>query len=130
MKYFFIIAIVTTLFSCKKTNTNDNNCSSTVNSGIFTVNSSTLTANVNQEINFELLFAVINGCGISSDLETLKEGNIVTINAKTKYEGCICTQIYFEVKKAYSFKSPIAGNFKLKFNRGDNSFIEKDVVIQ
>jgi hypothetical protein len=133
-KYYFLLVVSITMlaFGCKKPeNTGSTNpCSHTVNSGILNVSSTTLTANVNQEIIFEMLFPVINGCGISSTVESSAVGNIVTLNVFTRYEGCICTQIYSENKKNYNFKSLVAGNFKLKFNKGNGTFIEKDVVIQ
>jgi hypothetical protein len=128
MKYFFIASCVL-FFSCKKATTNDT-CSSTINSGILAVISSTLTVSVNQDINFEVTYGVANGCGISSDMESIKDGNNVTINMLTKYEGCVCTQIYSEGRKIYTFKSAVVGNFKLKFSKGDNTFIEKNVVVQ
>jgi hypothetical protein len=131
LKYNSILIVLIIMFtcSCKKT-TSDDNCASTSISGILSATSTTLTGNINQEINFELLYGIANGCSISSEVETLKEGNIVSIKVMTKSVGCVCTAIYFEGKKTYIFKSPTAGNFKLKFNTGNNNFIEKDVVIQ
>jgi hypothetical protein len=130
MKYILIASCVL-LFSCKKANTNNNDtCSTTVNSGIVGVNSTTLTANVNQDINFEVLYAIANGCATTSNLEILKSGNIITVNMLTKFEGCVCTQVYFEGKKPYIFRSSTAGNFKLKFSDGNGGYIERDVVIQ
>jgi hypothetical protein len=128
MKYFFIASCVL-FFSCKKATTNDT-CSSTINSGILTVSGPSFSVAVNQDINFEVSYGVANGCGVSSDMEIIKDGNIVKINMLTKYEGCICTQIYSEGRKNYTFKSAVVGNFKLKFSKGDNTFIEKNVIVQ
>jgi hypothetical protein len=130
MKYLSILIIGVLLFSCKKASTNDDTCSSTINSGILAVTSTTPTGAVNQDIHFEVLYGVANGCGTSSNMESIKDGNSTTVNMLTKFVGCICTQIYTEAKKTYTFKSADVGNFKLKFNKGDNTFIEKNVVIQ
>jgi hypothetical protein len=129
MKYLSVAILVLSifLFSCKKIN---NNCSSKINSAIISVNSPTLAGSVNQELNFELVYGIANGCGISSEIESIKEGNVIAINIKTQFEGCVCTEIFFEEKKTYTFKSSTVGNFKLKFSKGNNTFIEKDVVIQ
>ncbi len=130
MKYFTLIIFANVLLfiSCSKTKNND--CLNKLNSNITSVQSTTLTASVNQEINFEVKFGNINSCGISTEIETTKNGNIMTINAVTQYRGCVCAEIYLEVIQSYIFKSATAGNFKLKFNKGNNTFIEKDVVIQ
>lgn len=116
--------------SCSKKSIEDNNCSCIINSSILAVNSSSLTASVNQEISFEILFENADGCSVSSEVEYFKDGNNITVSIMTKREGCICTQVYSEIKKIYIFKSAIVGNFKLKFNRGNNTLIEKDVVVQ
>ena len=130
MKYILIASCVF-LFSCKKADPNNNDtCSSIINSGILAVTSSTLTAAVNQDINFEVSYSIANGCAISSNMESIRDANTVTVNMLTKFEGCVCTQIYSEGKKTYVFKSAVAGNFKLKFSKKDNTFIEKNVVIQ
>jgi hypothetical protein len=130
MKYV-LIAFCMFLFSCKKATTNNNGtCSNTINSGILAVTSTALTASINQDLSFEVLYGIANGCAISSNIESIKEGNIVTVNMLTKFEGCFCTEIYSEAKKIFLFKSPIVGNFKLKFSKGNNTFIEKDVIIQ
>jgi metal-sulfur cluster biosynthetic enzyme len=130
MKYFNLIIFVNVLLliSCNKINNNE--CLNKLNSSINIVQSSTLTASVNQEINFELQVGNINSCGISTEIETTQNGNIITINAITQYRGCACAEIYLQVIQSYIFKSATAGNFKLKFNKGNNTFIEKDVVVQ
>ncbi len=130
MKYFTLIIFANVLLfvSCNKTK--DNDCLNKLNSNITSAQSTTLTASVNQGINFEVQFGNINSCGISTEMETIKNGNLITINAITQYRGCVCAEIYLGVVQSYIFKSATAGNFKLKFNKGNNTFIEKDVVIQ
>jgi hypothetical protein len=66
------------LFYCKKAKTNNDICSRTMNSGILSVTSPTLMAALNQDLSFEVSYGIANGCGISSNIESVKEGNIVT----------------------------------------------------
>jgi hypothetical protein len=100
MNYFFIASCVL-FFSCKKATTNDT-CSSIINSDILTVSGPSFPVAVNQEISFEVTHGVANGCGTTSNMESIKDGNITTVNMLTKFEGCICTKVYTEAKKTYT----------------------------
>lgn len=88
------------------------------------------SGNVNQDIPFNVAFALINGCGSFSRFEESAIGNTITVNVITKYEGCVCAEIYGEQKKEYFFKRSIPGNYQIKFNKGDNTYITKDIFIQ
>lgn len=71
------------------------NCASTDISVILNVkHTSTLAVGINQPIAFTITHGIANGCGVSSSQKIVKEGNVINISMLTKYEGCVCTEIY------------------------------------
>ena len=77
-----------------------------------------------------MTFAIGNGCGQFFKFEESVTGNNTVIKIITKFEGCICTAIYGEFKKEFIFKKAVPGTYRLQFEKGDGSFLVKEIRIQ
>ena len=94
IKYFYILFTLIFIVCCKNISVPEN-CASTDISAILNVeHTSTLAVGINQPIAFTITHGIANGCGVSSSQKIVKEGNVINISMLTKYEGCVCTEIY------------------------------------
>ncbi|MCR4031515.1 MULTISPECIES: hypothetical protein [Flavobacterium] len=78
---------------------------------------------VNQTIPIKIKFNVDNGCGSFSSISETNLGNTKTITIKAKYEGCFCTMNIPIIETTYNFTARTAGNYTLKFSKGDGSYV-------
>jgi hypothetical protein len=88
------------------------------------------TGQVNEEINFQVIFGVHNGCGQFGSFEESSEGNSRTISVTAKYEGCGCTNDAPGRIGTYKFKTSQAGTYYLKFLQVNNVYLIDTLTIQ
>jgi hypothetical protein len=84
---------------------------------------------VNQEINFIVSHAVFNGCGFYSSRKTIMAGNSLVVTFYAKYRDGICTMDIPIRKTNYQFMPKRKGTYTFKFNKGDNTFLTKEIII-
>lgn len=117
-KYIISFSLLTSVFftSCKKEK--EDECIETVTSDILSADGPSV-GSVNQDINFTLTYPIINGCGEFEELIESNEGNTRLVTIKSKYIGCICTQVYGTLTTNYTFKTATPGTYYLNFLQGD-----------
>jgi hypothetical protein len=111
---------------CKK---EEDVCRAVKNNAVVDVQSPA-AGSVNQDIPINITYAILNGCGSFENIDQQINGNTVTIYARTKYEGCICTQDYHESLTVYNFRATQAGTYTLQFLKPDNTWITRTVSVQ
>ncbi|MEO5968238.1 MAG: hypothetical protein ABIP68_03240 [Ferruginibacter sp.] len=88
------------------------------------------TALVNQELNLNVSFVCINGCGQFGNFEESNSANNTIIKVNAKYEGCVCTQDVPTRSTVYKFKKSEAGIYELKFWQTDTTFYNYTIIVQ
>lgn len=116
------------LSSCGKTH-KANNCISFTKAPVINVEGQN-TGLVNQNIPLTISFNIINGCGQFVNLEQTSNGNTNTISVITKYEGCICTQVFITTQTIYNFIATQPGIYYIKFLQAENTYLTHSIVIQ
>jgi hypothetical protein len=121
------ILFIASLSGCKKED--DDTCLSFRNDEVLDAQGAT-TGGINQDIPFTVTYALSNGCGSFAGFEQQTSGNTISVYAKTKYEGCICTQDYRTFQSVYNFRATQAGTYTLQFLKPDSTFLTRIVSIQ
>lgn len=88
-----------------------------------------LTAMVNQPVDVEVSFPVVNGCGVFNRFIETTDGNTITIAIEAIYEGCVCTADVPTRVTTYRFTPSVPGNYELKFRSSNNSFIVATIMV-
>jgi hypothetical protein len=114
--------------SCNKDDDNKEECITNKTEYITSVDSPD-TGIVNQIINIEVKFGVINGCGGLGKFIETNNGNTRIIEVEAKYEGCICTQDAPIRKVNYEFIPTNTGDYELKFKSSPTEFITVNLTI-
>ncbi len=131
-KIFRIIFISMMIFglsiSCNNDDDKDEECISNQTEYITSVVSPN-TGNVNQIMNIEVKFGVINGCGGLGKFIETNNGNTRTIEVEAKYEGCICTDDMPIRTVNYEFIPTNSGDYELKFKSSPTEFITVNLTI-
>lgn len=123
----FISSLLLFAFTCNK-KTGDS-CISYLTAPVIEAVGPT-TGGVNQDIAFSVTYGIGNGCGTFFKFEELATASNTVVKVIAKYEGCICTAIYVDSKKDYIFKKTLPGTYNLQFDKGDGSFIVREIIIQ
>ncbi len=87
------------------------------------------TANVNQEIIFNVTLKAISGCAKSGQLQEKISGNAQTISGKVLYEGQVCAQVISMISTPYVFKAAQAGTYTFKFLTINNTYLSYTVQV-
>lgn|SRR5690606_30704088 len=129
MKNFLGIALIyTTLLSCSSKKDGEDKCIYAVNLPAIEV-SNVENGTVNKSLTFDVKSQYHNGCGSFKDFSEKIEGNVITIVANGMNIGCICTEALVYFNKNYVFVPKQAGTYTFKFKSIQNSYIEKQVVV-
>ena len=123
---FFSLLVLTCSISCKKEKADE--CIETVTSDILSAEGPSV-GSVNQDINFTLTYPIVNGCGKFEELTESIEGNKRVVTIKSKYTGCICTEVYGTLITIYTFKTATTGTYYLNFAQADGSALVDTLVI-
>ncbi|WP_044403948.1 hypothetical protein [Lacinutrix sp. Hel_I_90] len=132
--YNFILISIIILglsISCnkhEKNNEEDKECITNKTEYVTSVDSPD-TGTVNQLINIEVKFRVINGCGGLGKFIETDNGNTRTIAVEAKYEGCFCTQVIATRTVNYEFIPSNPGDYELKFKSSPTEFITVNLTI-
>ena len=114
------------IFSC--TQESDDNCIGYSVRNVISVEGDTCGL-VNEVIDLDIRFAVMNGCGrFDSYLENF-EGDTAYIVVKAIYEGCACTMNIPIITSQYHFESNASGIYNLAFKSGDEEYITHTITI-
>lgn len=119
--YIFILIAFAAVISCNKESSNDN-CVDYETAYVTSVNGPS-TGTVNQDLEFEVDFNIKNGCGKFFGFEESNNVNSKIIKVNTKYEGCVCTDIFVMQTEIYTFRATVAGDYELKFLSGEDEYI-------
>jgi len=127
-KYIIFFSLLTSvvLASCKKEKKDE--CIETITSDILSADGPS-TGLINQDINFTLTYPIVNGCGKFEELKESNEGNTRVVTVKSKYTGCICTEVYGTYTTTYTFKTSTPGTYYLNFVQGDDSALVDTLLI-
>lgn len=87
------------------------------------------TATVNQEIDLNVFFGVVNSCGLFESFTETTSGNSTTINVAARYNGCYCTQTAQTRNTVYKFKRTAAGTYNLLFYLSETSFLTYTITV-
>jgi hypothetical protein len=131
LKFFYLTALIiisSLIISCEKDNQNKD-CIE-YDTGYVTSVNSTTTGTVNETINIEVNFRVLNGCGGFEQFIETENGNIKTIEVEAKYEGCICSQDVPIRKVNYHFIASKSGDYELNFKSSPTEFITVNLIIK
>jgi hypothetical protein len=88
------------------------------------------TAPINEQIAIPVSFWLSNGCGKLDSLIEKKEGNLITIQLKGKYEGCVCTEAIRDEQTFYKFRATTAGTYQLRFLQSDNTYLNQTIEVE
>lgn len=88
-----------------------------------------LTAMVNQPVDVEVSFPVVNGCGVFNRFIETTDGNTITIAIEAIYEGCVCTTDVPTRVTTYRFTPSALGQYELKFVSSDGNFITASITV-
>jgi hypothetical protein len=116
------------LFNSCNDDDGEDECISTGIGYVTSVNSPS-SGLVNETVNIELDFIVINGCGEFGQFIESQNNNIRNITVEAKYEGCLCTQDIPTRKINYLFSTESAGDYELKFKSSPTEFITVNLSI-
>lgn len=121
MKRFILnLMVIVVLISCNNHNAEDN-CVEQEIAYVTKVNAPT-SGIVNETIEIEVNFNITNSCGKFDGFEESNSGNSKIIKVKTLYEGCVCTEIFRMETVTYNFTAVVAGDYELKFLKGENEY--------
>ena len=87
------------------------------------------TANVNQEIDLTVTFAVVNSCGAFGAFTESTAGNTTTVDVSARYSGCTCTQTPVLRTTVYKFKRAVAGTYTLLFYQTQTTFLTYTITV-
>ena len=127
-KIILILIVLVVTFGCDK-NKEEDNCLEYRTASVTDVNAPT-SGTVNEDINIEVFFIVINGCGNFSKFIEVENGNSTTIEIQAKYEGCFCTDGIETRSENYIFNTQNAGNYEFKFKSSETEFITVNITIE
>lgn len=122
------ILIIFGLFNSCNDDDGEDKCISTGIGYVTSVNSPT-SGMVNETIDIDLDFIVIDGCGEFGEFIENQENNVLNITIEAKYEGCICTQDIPARKINYQFFPESAGDYELNFRSSPTEFITVNLSI-
>ena len=121
------ILLIFVLPGCGKT-TEDPVCDYHVRAYVTSVTGAT-TAIVNQEIDLNVFFGVVNSCGLFESFTETTSGNSTTINVAARYNGCYCSQTAQIRNTVYKFKRTAAGTYNLLFYLSETSFLTYTITV-
>lgn len=129
MKNSLSIALIySVLLSCSSKKDETDQCIYAVNLPAVEV-SDVENGTVNEPLRFNIKSQYHNGCGSFKDFSEKTEGNIITVVVNGMNMGCICTQAFVHFDKDYVFVPKQAGTYTFKFKSTQNSYIERQVVV-
>jgi hypothetical protein len=126
-KSLICIYIILLLISCD-IGGNDDVCISRQGAFVTAIDAP-LTATVNQPVDVEVSFPVVNGCGIFNRFIETTDGNTITIAVEALYDGCFCTADVPTRTTTYSFTPNTAGDYELKFVSSNGNFIVASIEV-
>lgn len=88
------------------------------------------TADVNEEISFNVTFKVAGNCGSFLQFFEAETGNEIKITVNAKYEGCDCDGVETTRTAVYKFKATSPGIYKLIFKKTNTEFITKTITVE
>lgn len=126
--YLMIVSICCNLVSCTKTK-NDNNCISFQTASIISAQGPD-TGLINQNATFSLSYGINNGCGNFNSFEQSTNGDTTLVKVKTKYQGCVCTQMIGVLATPYTFNATIPRIYYFKFYQTEQTYLLDSIRIQ
>lgn len=126
--YLPIVSICCNLVSCTKTK-NDNNCISFQTASIISALGPD-TGLINQNATFSLSYGINNGCGDFNNIEQSTNGDTTLVKVKTKYQGCVCTQMAGVLTTPFAFNATIPGTYYFKFYQTEQTYLLDSIRIQ
>lgn len=127
-KNLILILIIFGLFISCNDDDGESKCIS-IGIGYVTSVDSPKFGQVNETIDIELDFIVINGCGEFGEFIETQNNNVLNITIEAKYEGCICTQDIPTRKINYQFSTESTGDYELNFRSSQTEFITVNLSI-
>lgn len=112
MKYYLLAATALSLTSCLSTQ--PDTCSATVVTPITTATGPKTVA-VNAPAVYTLVYTPAGGCGTSSSVTPLTNGNTQVVNVNVTYTNCNCAALPTLAQTTYTFQPTQAGTYYLKF---------------
>jgi len=88
------------------------------------------TGKVNEELSYEVTFAVDNGCGEFNKISDVTIGAVKGLQVEAIYKSGPCTQAIEYKKTVYKFKSATKGTFEIKFKKSETEFNVTKVIIE
>jgi len=70
---------------------------------------------VGEDIAISVTFYATNGCGSFHSMSDSQSGNVITVEGKVKYTGCICPEVLVTFEEQYIFKASIPGTYEIIF---------------
>lgn len=121
-----LLFTATAFISCS--NDDDNN-STTSKTEFVTQVTGPATGAKNQELSFDVTYAVAGDCGTFERTVETTTGNTKTIEVKVKYDKSkVCTQPTTQ-SFVYKFKATAAGTYILKFKKTATDFVTQTIVV-
>lgn len=131
IKYLFFFSLLLSLFSCSNEGPIDSEDTSCDKMEI--TNFSDIKApskgSVNNPLTFDLEITLNNGCGSFNNINEEINDNTITIEAYSKYQGCICNEIAPIEKVSYTFTPTKTGTYTFIFKSPNYDDVRLEVVI-
>ncbi|MBC8046830.1 MAG: hypothetical protein H7Y00_08545 [Fimbriimonadaceae bacterium] len=122
-----ILFSVIIIFACNKED--KDNCISYDQASIFSADAPS-TGLANQNIPIDISFQCRNGCGHFGSIEETILGDLITIKAIAKYEGCACFLGSVNIQTTHSLNISTAGVYYLRFLQSDNNYLSDTLIVQ
>jgi len=126
--YLLIVSIFYTVVSCTNTK-NENDCISFQTASIISADGPD-TGLINQNATFSLSYGINNGCGNFNSFEQSTNGDTTLVKVKTKYQGCVCTQMAGVLTTPFTFNATITGTYYFKFYQNEQTYLLDSIRIQ
>ena len=128
LHYLMFVSICSIVISCTNTK-NENNCISFQTASIISAQGAD-TGSINQIATFNISYGINNGCGHFESIEQSTNGDTTLVKVKTKYQGCVCTQMAGILTTPFTFSATIPGIYYFKFYQTDQSYLLDSIRIQ
>lgn len=122
-----VLFVSTAVTSCS---TDDSGETVTSQNEFVTAVSGPETGVINQEVTFDVTYAVDNACGAFDSYVETVSGSTKTIEVKVKYVGSNCVAAPATKTEPYKFTINTAGTYNFKFKSSASAFITKTILVQ
>jgi hypothetical protein len=90
------------------------------------------TSNVNERVNIDVTYQLINGCGRFEDFDITNGANDKELLVKVDaiYDGCICTEAIVTETKTLDYTPSEAGTYIFNFYDSETTFKSDTLIVQ